>query len=103
VRLPQEPDDNTIVVEAPQEDMNFQNPTAPFTIELRRRRALNRNVNDTLVRESEVDDTDIEEEEDSNITPDTEDDIIDCFDSLDEDDFDPEFDLLDVQDMDMRA
>jgi hypothetical protein len=53
-RLPQEPDDNIIVVEVFQEDLNFQNPTAPFTIELRRQRAPNRTANNTLVRKSEV-------------------------------------------------
>jgi len=92
-RLPQEPDDDTIIVEAPQEDLNFQNPTAPFTMELRQRRAPNRTANDTLVRESEVDNRDIEEDKGSDAITNTGDDIADCFDSTDKEDFDPELSL----------
>jgi hypothetical protein len=102
-RLLQEPDDDTIIVKAPQEDLNFQNPTAPFTIELRRRRALNRTTNNTLVRESEVDNRDIKEDKGSDATTNTGDDIADCFDLTDKEDFDPEFSLQDVHNIDIRA
>jgi hypothetical protein len=76
-RLPQEQE--TIVVDAPQADLNFQNPTAPFTMELRQRRAPNRTARDVLVRDNEVDDTDIEQEEED-VSTDIGDDTEDCFD-----------------------
>jgi hypothetical protein len=72
-------------------------------MELRRRRALNRTTHDTLVRESEVDNRDIKEDKGSDTTTNTGDNTADCFDLTDKEDFDPEFSLQDVHDMDIRA
>jgi hypothetical protein len=55
-----------------------------------------------LVKDNEVDNTDIEQEEED-VTTDTGDDTGDCFDSSDEEDFDLEYNPLDVQDMNMQV
>jgi hypothetical protein len=71
-------------------------------MELQQRRALNRTARDMLVKDNEVDNTDIEQEEED-VTTDTGDDTGDCFDSSDEEDFDLEYNPLDVQDMNMQV
>ena len=59
-------------------------------------------IRDVLVRDDEVDNIDIEQEEED-VTTDIGDDIGDCFDSSNEEDFDPEYNPLDVQDMNMQV
>jgi hypothetical protein len=95
-------EEDTIIADAnastPSADLDFQNPIAPLTIELRSQTSTHRDLYYTAVEvAAEV----LNIEDESRGTSDSEDNIEDHFGIDSDDDFDPELDE-DVQDMNIK-
>jgi hypothetical protein len=88
----------------PSTDLQFQNPIALFTMELRSQTYTTSARKDLYYTAAEVAARISEEEDDdgSTVATDTEDDRDACFDADSEDDFDPESDEEDIRNMNMR-
>lgn len=86
-------------------NLDFQNPIAPFTIELRTRSQTTTSTRKGLYyTHKEIEEGISDREDDENdITTDSGDDTEARFDSDDDKEFDPEYDIQDVQDMNIRG
>ena len=85
-------------------NLDFQNPIAPFTIELRTRSQTTSTRKDLYYTHKEIEEGISDREDDENdITTDSGDDTEARFDSDDDKEFDPEYDIQDVQDMNIRG
>jgi hypothetical protein len=89
----------TDVEAPPSADLDFQNPIAPFTMELRSQTHTTSTCRDLYYTAKEIRDR-VSEIEDKDVTTDSGDETGDSVDS--EDDFDPESDEEDMRDMNMK-